>query len=181
VLCHADRVGEEQSGLVVTVPDLEPVVGPWRRELDQAASWGVPAHVTVLFPFLPPTEIDAAVSARLAAAAAGVPAFAVSFARTDWFDRDVVWLAPEPDDGFRALTAAVMSAFPGVLPYGGEFGATPTPHLTLGAEAAPERLAAAERAVGTALPVRVAVGELTLLTGAFAPPGWSVRERFALG
>jgi len=54
-----------------------------------------------------------------AAAVASVPAFECTFARTRWFGEDVLWLAPEPDQPFRALTTALHRAFPQCPPFGG--------------------------------------------------------------
>ena len=47
-----------EGAVIVAVPEAEDVVGPQRAALDRAASWGVPAHVTVLYPFVPPAKID---------------------------------------------------------------------------------------------------------------------------
>jgi len=67
----------------------------------------------------------------LAAAVASVSAFGCEFPVTSWFGEDVLYLAPRPDEPFRALTRAVCAAFPGYLPYGGAFADT-IPHLTVG-------------------------------------------------
>jgi len=56
-----------RSGLIVEVPEAEPAVARWRAQLDPLAAQGVPAHVTVLYPFLPVTEIDGQVRSRLTA------------------------------------------------------------------------------------------------------------------
>lgn len=101
------------------MPALEPVVGRHREHLDVAAGWGVPAHVTVLYPFAPPDAVDEALLGKLAAAIGTVPQFRCTFAATDWFGHDVLWLRPGPVEPFRALTKAVLSAFPQYLPYGG--------------------------------------------------------------
>lgn len=105
--------------MIVPVPETEPAVESFRAELDRAATWGIPAHVTVLYPFLPPDRIGSRELRRLSEAVRMVPCFDVAFGRVEWFGRDVVWLAPEPGDGFRALTAAVWSAFPDCPPYSG--------------------------------------------------------------
>jgi hypothetical protein len=77
------------------VPAAEPAVGVRRATLDRAAGWGVPAHVTVLFPFAAPSaEVDAALSPLVAS----VPAFTVRFAEVRWFGDTVAWLAPSPAD-----------------------------------------------------------------------------------
>jgi hypothetical protein len=51
-------------------PKAEPVVGQLRARLDRAASRGIPAHVTVLYPFVPPGQITPAVLDKAAAAVA---------------------------------------------------------------------------------------------------------------
>lgn len=55
---------------------------------------GIPAHVTVLYPFVPPPEVDEQVIATVARAIAAVPAFDCSFTRCRWFGQDVLWLEP---------------------------------------------------------------------------------------
>ena len=46
-----------QTGFVVLVPEAEPLVGAFRAEHDESARLGVPAHITVLFPFMDPASI----------------------------------------------------------------------------------------------------------------------------
>jgi len=48
-----------ESALIVPVPEAEPVVGEFRASLDRCAGWGVPAHVTVIYPFRAPDRLDA--------------------------------------------------------------------------------------------------------------------------
>src|SRR6478609_6635048 len=55
------------SALVITVPAAEPVVGPWRLQYDPSAAAGMPAHVTVLYPWLAASAIDDHVLDRLVA------------------------------------------------------------------------------------------------------------------
>jgi 2'-5' RNA ligase len=170
------------TGVVVLVPEAERVVGSHRQALDSSAAWGVPAHVTVLFPFAAPQDVDDDVSAGLAGAIACVPAFDAVFARTDWFGEDVLWLAPEPAGPFVALTRAVAAAFPEHQPYGGEFDGS-APHLTVG-EARTRGLAAlrgAESAVQPQLPVRTRVRSAHLIAGTTAPSSWRVLRELPLG
>jgi hypothetical protein len=51
-----------ESALVVVVPEAEAAVNAHRRRLDPAAAWGVPAHVTVLYPFAPPHTLTESTS-----------------------------------------------------------------------------------------------------------------------
>jgi hypothetical protein len=77
---------------------------PWgehRARLDASARDGVPAHLTVLYPFLPAGLIDNAVLALLAGLFAGVRAFRFTLDRVDWFGDDVVWLGPHDEAPFR--------------------------------------------------------------------------------
>ena len=72
VAVRADKVramkGAMQSALIVTIPEAEEAVGLHRAQFDEPAGFGIPAHVTVLSPFLPPAEVDAHVVGTLAAA-----------------------------------------------------------------------------------------------------------------
>jgi 2'-5' RNA ligase len=74
---------------------------------------------------------ERAVISSLAAAVRSVTTFDVAFRRLSWFDRSVLWLAPEPAEPFAALTAAVQRAFPGYPPHGGVH-ADLVHHLTVG-------------------------------------------------
>jgi hypothetical protein len=110
-----------ESAVTVVLPRADTVLGRHRAELAQSASWGVPAHVTVLYPFVPPAGIDDGVLAGLAKAVATVPAFQITLRQFGWFDDQVLWLAPEPEELFRALTTAVRQRFPDIAPYEGAY------------------------------------------------------------
>lgn len=177
-----DPAGLQESTILVPVPEAEPVVGQLRARLDPSASRGIPAHVTILYPFVPPEQITAAVIGKAAAAVASVRSFACRFAGTGWFGDQVVWLAPEPASPFQALTAAVHAAFPQCPPFGGAF-ADVIPHLTVGdrPEGGLGVLHAAETEVLLALPVRTHVSRAWLMTGTQAPGSWQLRAIFPLG
>jgi hypothetical protein len=49
-----------EAGLVVLVPEAEALVKPFRDRYDPSAAAGMPAHITLLYPFKPPDEIDEA-------------------------------------------------------------------------------------------------------------------------
>jgi 2'-5' RNA ligase len=157
-------------------------VGRLRTRLDPAASWGVPAHVTVLFPFVSPDAIDGRVVEMLADAVASVRTFDCEFPGTGWFEQDVLWLAPEPAEPFRALTIAVHTAFPSFPPFSGAYPDA-APHLTIGHRlaAGPETLWAAEAQVRPLLPIRTKVVEARLMTGAQAPRSWRTVAQLPLG
>ncbi len=165
------RTAATETALVVLAPDLDPLVEPWRRRLDPSAGWGMPAHVTLLYPFVAPADLVDAVIARVAAVVAGHAASTVRFASTRWFGDQVVWLAPEPDDELQRLSADLWAAFPDHPPYGGAIE-QPRPHLTLADGADVAAMRAAERAVHDRLPVTVEVASVAVMVGAPAADAW---------
>jgi 2'-5' RNA ligase len=120
---------DHPSGLAVPIRLPEPLAGV-RRRWDRAARAGAQPHVTVLFPFLPTSALNADVRASLAAVAASVEPLDVRFRRVRRFDEGVVWIEPEPTEPFRRLTAAVATRWPDHPPYGGRFDEV-IPHLTI--------------------------------------------------
>ena len=111
-----------RSALLVEVPEAEPLVRRWRMDLDPHAALGVPAHITVLFPFAPPPLISTTILDRLGELLTAVDAFNYNLIETGWFGDSVLWLAPDPPDPFRSLTRRIGDAFTDYPPYGGRFG-----------------------------------------------------------
>jgi hypothetical protein len=169
-----------ESAVIVSVPEAEPVVGAFRASLDRSAGWGVPAHVTVIYPFLTPDRLGPHELLRLRDAVRSVACFDVFFSEVRWFADTAVWLAPQPPDGFRALIDAVWSAFPECPPYGGAFG-TSVPHLTIGHDAPLDALSAAGDAVSARLPVTASVRTAHLFQGSDASGAWQRVAELPLG
>ena len=169
----------QETAVVVVVPEANPVVGEHRLLLDEAAGWGVPAHVTVVYPFVPPDRLDNRVVARLAAAVAQVPAFDCAFEQTAWFGDELVYLAPQPAEPFHALIRAVVAAFPDHPPYGGRHDDL-TPHLTIGDLGTLAQRRTADAAVRSRLPVLTRVDRVSLLAGSHAPDSWRLLHELPL-
>lgn len=169
-----------ETALVARIPPADDVVGTLRLRLDPAAVLGVPAHVTILAPFVPPDRVDDGVLSVLADVIHAMPAFDVTFARVAWFGQAVVWLAPEPAEPFRAMTRAVWDKFPDYPPYGGAIRDV-VPHLTIGMDQPAGVLAQAGRKVEPALPVSARVEAVTLMQGAREPGTWQIVGEFPLG
>jgi 2'-5' RNA ligase len=169
-----------QSALIVPVPEAEPAVGALRSRYDTSASWGVPAHITVLYPFLPPAELGETVLADVRETVRTVPGFELALTRTDWFGDDVLWLAPEPDGPFRTLTAALWARFPRAAPYGGAFDDV-VPHLTVAHGQPPPVLREAAARVAAALPIHAPVRAVRLIVGRPEPgDSWHTVAEFPL-
>jgi hypothetical protein len=92
-----------------------------------------------------------------------------------------MWLAPEPDDGFRRLIAAVCAEFPECAPYEGAFP-DPTPHLTVGTTSVGslDAVRHAEVLVTEQLPIPARVETVHLMAGTTEPGSWQVLEEFPL-
>jgi 2'-5' RNA ligase len=168
------------SALLVIVGEAERVVGEQRAVLDSAAAKGIPAHVTVLYPFLAPESIDAPVLAAVAEAVASVPRFPAALVRVAWFRDAVVYLEPAPDESFQSLLAAVGQRFPQCPPYRGEF-AEVVPHLTIGHDFPRPVLAAAAAQAAALLPVPFEVTSVRLMAGSDEPGSWRSLADFPLG
>jgi 2'-5' RNA ligase len=169
------------TALIVEVPAAEPAVGAHRAALDRAATWGVPAHITLVYPFLPPDAVDDTVLTAIRAIAAAEPGFALTLDRVGWFGDTVAWLAPTPDRPFIALTAALTRRFPQALPYGGAFDDT-VPHLTFGHDRPHRELTAAAAAITAHLPITTTVTSIRLLAGNPEPgDSWRPVADFPLG
>jgi 2'-5' RNA ligase len=172
-----------QSALLLPVPAAEAAVGPHRARLDPSARDGVPAHVTVLYPFLPPAAIGPDVLARLSRLFAGVPRFAFTLDQVRWFDESVVWVGASDESPFRALTELAAQAYPGCPPYGGRYEDV-VPHLTIGQGDGLTELRAAAEAVRPLLPIATEATRVTLMAGpdpSRQPGPWETVTSFPLG
>ncbi len=118
-----------ESALIIAVPEAEPLVKEWRERFDYSAGVGVPAHITLLYPFMPPGEITPAVAAELRAFCAQFAAFEFTLPELRRFPA-VLYLAPSPAEPFKALTHALVERYPGYPPYGGGYSEV-IPHLTI--------------------------------------------------
>lgn len=84
------------TGLVVPFPDVEYAVGEHRQKFDPRAPLGVPAHVTIHFPWIPADRVDAAAPADVRERTATTEPFAGTFEELRWFGSEVLWPAPRP-------------------------------------------------------------------------------------
>jgi 2'-5' RNA ligase len=118
-----------QTGLIVRVAEAEPRVRSLRERFHPVARLGVPAHITLLFPFMPPEHVTQDVLGQVRAALAGASAFDFALSKLGRFAL-TAYLAPEPADPFIALTQSLAQMFPQFPPFGGEFENI-VPHLTI--------------------------------------------------
>jgi len=170
-------VDAEGSALILPLPVAERVVGAWRAALDPAAALGVPAHITIHFPWVPADRVDQSVLRDLAEMVRAVRRFEVEFNRMAWFGREVLWLDPDPQEPFIALAAESARRWPDYPQYEGKFEAV-VPHLTVGV-GPPDELDRAEAGLAHFLPFRDTVTQAWWITRTGSQP-WVVHDAFDL-
>jgi len=167
-----------ESAILLAVPDAEPLVHEWRAKGDPSAAHGVPAHVTLLYPFLPVEDLDAGVLAELEWFFRGIDAFQVEFSRVGRFEHaGVVWLEPG-SDALVELTRALARRWPECPPYSGEIPIDElVPHLTIVHTEDRALRQSAANAVSPQLPLRVLLTQAALWVRD-ENDEWAQRETF---
>jgi hypothetical protein len=143
--------------LIVPVPEAEPAVEEWRRRHDVWAQRGVPAHMTIVGPFLPADRVDRSVLARLEELASAHRAWPFSLTRVRRLGGAVV-LLPDHASGFVDLREVVLREWP-ELRRRRLFGA----HLTVARGWSPFAALVVARALRSRLPIESSASELVLL------------------
>jgi 2'-5' RNA ligase len=156
--------GEERETAVVVVVDVPELAVIYREAFPTFHALGIPLHVTLLYPFVRPEELDE-ILPRLADVVRAHSPFDYRLTALRTFPR-TVWLAPEPAEPFVRLTRAIEGAFPLTPHWGGAFEEV-IPHVTLvdgleegAVEGTLQRLRAL---VAPLLPVRLVADEAVVL------------------
>jgi hypothetical protein len=169
-----------QTAIIVPVLEAEPLLGAFRERHTVEGGQGMPAHVTLLYPFTDTSLLDAGRVRAVANVIAGFEAFAFSVGTPGRFPENdrVLALRPDPEAIFRAMTRALVAAFPEHQPYGGKY-ADALPHATvaIGDDAL---LSAIERELAPHLPIAADATEATLVELDDATSTWRVRHRLPL-
>lgn len=150
-----------------------------RRRLIGDAAEGVPAHLTLLYPFVEPARLDGAVRRRLARVADAHEPWAYDLARAATFP-DTVYAAVERESPFVTLQADLERAFPGFPIYGPDRPFDYVPHVSVlegPAASDPSRL---RHPAWAALPVARRAAGIEVIV---RDPGgrWGTRWRIPLG
>ncbi len=174
-------MAKTESALVVLVPEADPLVGPFRDYFDPSASLGVPAHVTLLYPFVEPAKIDAKTIDTLGRCFGAFAPFDFALTEVRRLPPETLYLAPEPATAFGDLTKAITLIFPDHPPYGGKWPKT-VPHLTLGQFATEEELDVNAQMLTTeyaaSLPLKAHARDVALLEN--TDGRWKTRQMFTL-
>lgn len=119
----------ETAVLIIAPFEVQRFAAPVRRQAMPERWMQVPAHLTLLYPFAPPDEVHRAMP-RLRQALAETEPFEVTLDHYGTFP-NVVFLEPADPQPLIRLHHHLAAAFPEYPIYGGEFGPTFHPHLTL--------------------------------------------------
>ena len=177
-----------RTALVIPVPEADPALAAVGARYPRLARPGLPAHLTVLYPWLPSAEVGEGARRSCASLAGSVePAEAVF--REVGVHPGMVFLRPAdpgPVDPAPAgpgsadrLIAGARARWPELPPYGGKYPDSP-PHVSLAlGEMSPEEVAGVRELVGPLLPLRARLAELWLV--ALGPEGWLAMDRWPLG
>jgi 2'-5' RNA ligase len=166
-----------RSAVIVPI-ELPPDLRALRDGSDPMAARGVPAHVTILFPFLPADALGAEIHTGLARIAADSRPWTARFDQVQCREGRV-WLVPADQAPFIGLTMAVAARWPEYPPYGGVHDEL-IAHLTMveTSNAGPvEAVCAAARA---SAPFEFEVTELSVLAEDEAGR-WHTERRIPLG
>lgn len=167
-----------QTGVVVLVPPADAVLTAVAQQYPEAVRDGIPAHVSLLYPFLHADELDENVLRALSELLAQSGPMTVTLDEVQRQD-DFVALRPNPITGLRELSAAMQRRWPDVVPYDGRFGDV-DPHVTVALHTTAERARAiAEQIVPPLLPIAAELRDVWLV--AYSGGRWTVRQKFALG
>jgi 2'-5' RNA ligase len=165
-----------ESAVIIPIPEVEPIVGPLRLHYDRAAHLGVPAHITLLYPFCPTQTVSAEIK-TLRDVCASIEAFPFSFVEVRRFPA-TAYLHPDKSEAFVQITRTLVKTWPDYKPYRGTHPDI-VPHLTVADHVDIETLNAVEDSLRCQLPIRCFAREVWLLASNDSGM-WSKKALFPL-
>jgi 2'-5' RNA ligase len=173
---------EMESTLAILVPEAEELVRSFRDRYDPAAKAGMPAHITLLYPFKSPNEIDGLVLDTLRDCFSRFQPFKFSLTAINQFPVETLFLVPEPEGPFRELTLGIWGCYRETPPYRGRYS-TVIPHLTvarlIGEQELGEVAREFEKAAQRRLPIQGQAAEVTLMDSRSGR--WEITTTFRFG
>jgi 2'-5' RNA ligase len=166
-----------ESAIIMPIAEVEPFVSSLRLQYDRSAALGVPAHITLLFPFYPPQKAEGQLE-KLHEFFNSIPSFEFYFVEVRRFPR-AAYLHPDQPERFIKIINRLVQKWPDCKPYGGAFPDI-VPHLTVADQVDVGVLNSVQTSLCDRLPIPSIAAEAWLL---FSDDVgfWSRRERFRLG
>jgi 2'-5' RNA ligase len=175
---NAPRTTHESAVVLIPPGEAWEPIQAIRRDHDRQFRRWMP-HVTLLYPFLPRTDLDGALRAAEEALATIAP-FEVTLRRLDAFQHrggtSTLWLAPEPKDALVAVQQALLRAFPDCDAVN-RFASGFTPHLSVGQARGAEAVSALRRALEPWAPLTFTARHVSVIVR--EPPPRDVFRTFA--
>jgi 2'-5' RNA ligase len=165
-----------ESVLIIPVPEVEPIVGPLRLQYDAGARLGIPAHITLLYPFCPAQAAVHEIE-TLRELCSAIESFSFAFDEIRRFPT-TAYLHPDKSDRFVQIIRTIMKEWPGRQPYGGAFPEI-IPHLTVADHADDAAIRVVEESLRVRLPIQCVAKEVWLLTSD-GEGKWSRKYHFPL-
>jgi 2'-5' RNA ligase len=120
----------ETALLIIPPKPVQVFCFPIRERYDiESFKSNVPAHFTLLYPFVPPEHVDVAIE-ELTRLCAGIAPFDVTIDHYGAF-KGAIFLEPSDPEPIVQLHHQLSQAYPEYPVYGGEHGTELHPHLTL--------------------------------------------------
>jgi len=118
------------SGVVIFAPhEVQAVVVPIRRQYTPESLIRIPAHLTLMFPFVPHELLDAAAQ-TIKSVCANIEPFDITLAGYGQFPR-TIFMQPTNPEPINAVFRKLYAVFPQYPPYGGAYGDDIYPHVTV--------------------------------------------------
>ncbi|WP_223838020.1 2'-5' RNA ligase family protein [Streptomyces venezuelae] len=158
------------------MPAAAPLLEAARRTDPALVRRRLPAHVSLLYPFVPESALTVQDEEAVGSLAAGFPAADLLLEEVVTAPGFVAVTLP----GLQPIVDTFRARWPGLQPYRGRFGARPTAHVTvaLGADN-PTITARVRAAVGNLLPLRTRATAVQLAV--LTEKGWRPRLTAPLG
>lgn len=123
--------GTPTTAIVILAPhSVQTIAVPLLHQYAPDALLRVPAHLTVLFPFVPPERLDDA-SHKVSKICSDMAPFEVTMSGYGFFP-NVAFMSPVDHEPIKAVFRRIYAVFPECPPYGGDFGEDLHPHMTVG-------------------------------------------------
>jgi len=163
------------TALVAPVRAAEPVIGEYRRAHTPSGRAGMPAHVTVLAPFIHASRLDSFDRHTLSDTIGRFRGFDLRLSSFGVFD-DIacLWLRPQPAAPFSEITDALRDVYVEV-----EYPTDHVPHVTIGSRLSEKKLEEIKSELAPRLPIRGRVDRVVLYERG-ADGRWADRYRFRL-
>ena len=154
-----------ETAIVVPCMLSDPIIGLWRARYTADGRDGMPAHITLLYPWIEQENLVASDISKVRDVLATFGAFDFALTSIASFPPPpmVLYLRSEPQDTFIKMTEALAAAFLERPPYGGEFEEI-VPHATIvETDPNPSLESEVRRSVQRHLPIREHANEVWIM------------------